>query len=137
MNPQTCLEARNELFLYTLAQPRPPFIHQLAVDAYSAQHLRENATPITKLFPLMGLFMVCEQGATGLEVQMAHKRKAGDVDRKNWPNPPIHPSPFLMNVGDVLRETEGLDRDRAIHKWVVSTWASYAYIHDIIRAFCS
>ncbi len=132
----SCIDAQFELCAYTLVQPRPPFIHQLAVDAYAVQHLEEGRSPISILFGLMGLFMVVEQGATGLEVQQAHQRKAKDPGRANWPKPTVQRHSFPMNVGHVLSAAPGPIRDHAIHRWVESTWQALPEAHEVIRHFC-
>ena len=128
----SCDEARDELFAITWTLPRPPFIHQLATDAYSAQHLRSEMSPVSKLFPLMGLYMASELGASGLEIQLAHMHKSTDFDRKNWPNLEVRPNSFQMNVGHVLQR----EPDEAIQEWVRLTWESFASVHKSVCQFC-
>ncbi|MBI1333470.1 MAG: hypothetical protein GC165_11395 [Armatimonadetes bacterium] len=130
----SCQEVFAELSFYTLAQPRPPFIHQLAVDAYAAQHLDDSMSPIQRLFGLMGLCLVCEHGATGYDVQMAHMAKSKDTKRADWPLLEVRHLSFPTNIGDVLAAD---DRDAAIRQWVETTWAAYEYAHPLIRQFCS
>ena len=132
-SPGSCLEARDALFFRTFELSRPPFVHQLAVDAYGAQHLTDASPKIAKLFTLMGLCMVTERDATGYEVQMAHMAKSKDRDRPDWPNLPIRPRRFVMNVGDVLN-TEPLEP--ALRSWVEATWEAFADVHAEVRAFC-
>ncbi len=132
----TCEDAIHELYSITLTLPRPPFVHQLAVDAYSAQHLGGQMSPVTKLFPLMGLFMVCEQGANGLDVQQAHMNKSKEADREDWPTIELLPVRFDLNVGHVLEAIED-NLESAIRDWVESTmYALRAHEHEI-RQFCS
>lgn len=67
-----CQAAFDRLAAWTLTQPRPPFIHQLAVHAYAAQHVTLPISRIGDLLALMSLYMVSEQVETGLEIQMDH-----------------------------------------------------------------
>jgi hypothetical protein len=104
------------------------------VDAYGAQHIHEAGSRIGQLFGLMGLCMVCEQGATGIEVQMAHTTKSQDPRRSDWPRIEAIPSRFTMNVGDVLCDD---DKEAAIRKWVACTWQDFVASHETIRRFLS
>ena len=44
----------SELGFYTLAHRDPAFIHQVAVDAYTAQSANEATKPIALVFALVG-----------------------------------------------------------------------------------
>ena len=66
----------NQLALYTLAHPDPRFIHQLVVDAYTAQNADDNTKPIALVFALIGLYLHIEKGYTGKQVQRAHMQLA-------------------------------------------------------------
>ena len=69
----TCQDLYDKLSFYTLNHPDPNFfIHQLVVDAYAAQHTKEGQKPIKTAFALIGLYLFCERGYTGKEVQNAH-----------------------------------------------------------------
>jgi hypothetical protein len=129
----TCLEAFRELSLYTLYQPVPPFIHQNAVDAYSAQHLHADMSVIQRIFGLMGLYLATEQDLNGYDIQLAHITKSKDPDRATWPLIEPQAIEFQTNVGDVLVAD---DKDAAIRRWVETTWRDWEAAHKVVRQFC-
>ena len=130
----TCLEAFRELSLYTLYQPVPPFIHQNAVDAYSAQHLHADMSVIQRIFGLMGLCLATEHGLNGYDIQLAHIAKSKDPDRSNWPLIEPQAIEFQTNVGGVLVADE---KDAAIRCWVETTWHDWESAHEVVRQFCA
>lgn len=59
----------NQLAFYTLSHPdKIFFIHQLVVDAYTAQHADAQTKPIAITFALAGLYLVVEKNYTGKQV---------------------------------------------------------------------
>jgi hypothetical protein len=130
----TCIEAFRELSLYTLYQPVPPFIHQNAVDAYSAQHLHADMSVIQRIFGLMGLCLATEYGLNGYDIQLAHIAKSKDPDRATWPLIEPQALEFQTNVGDVLVAD---DKDAAIRRWVETTWHDWESAHRVVRQFCT
>ncbi len=46
-----------ELAYYTLSHPDPAFIHQHAVDAFTAQNANAGSKPISITFALIGLYL--------------------------------------------------------------------------------
>lgn len=125
-----CLHAFHELCFWTMAQPRPPFIHQVAVDAYAAQHLSRSLTPIQQWFGLVGLCMVCERGATGLDVQCKHVELAARKGVLAWPLLPESPATFAVHVGHV---TGAEDKEAAIREWAEAVWAGWEPAHALVR----
>jgi len=67
-----CLGLYHELSVHTLSDRDPTFPHQLAVDAYAAQHAGTAPKAITTAFTLIGLYLVNERGFTGRQAQRAH-----------------------------------------------------------------
>lgn len=129
----SCREALNELMLWSLTQPRPPFIHQVVVDAYAVQHLnKKGLTPIQKIFALYGLCQVIENGLTGYEVQQEHIRISRKKVVIDWPELPDFQPSFALDVGDVL---SALDRVQATFDWAGDAWAAWAPAHEIVRNF--
>ena len=118
-----CQRLCHELSLYTLSHGDPFFIHQVAVDAYAAQHAGPASKPITIAFALVGLCLLLERGYTGKAVQRAHMRLAGRS--KRWPSfdPPAHRGG--VTVADVLRAAPGGERDTAIMRWAASVWMAW------------
>src|SRR4051812_2273690 len=95
-----CLALYHQLSVHTLSDRDPTFPHQLAVDAYAAQHAGPETKPITTAFALIGLYLVCERGFTGRQAQRAHMFLGRR--RQEWPrfDPPAERG--AVTVGDVL-----------------------------------
>jgi hypothetical protein len=135
-NPQVyasaeCQRLCHELSLYTLSHGDEFFIHQVAVDAYAAQHSGPASKPITVAFALIGLCLLLERDHTGKAVQRAHKRLA---DRsRQWPSfdPPAHRG--SVTVADVLRAEPGIERDSALMRWASSVWAAWEPGQQAVR----
>lgn len=128
-------ELFDELAGYTLAQPRPPFVHQLAIDAFTAQRADAATKPIAVVFALLGLYLHVEHGFTGLAVQQAHMKLARE--RKSWPRLPLPAQRGAIEVSDVLAVPAGPARDAVIHDWCVSVWQAWSesrlVIADLVR----
>ncbi len=122
----------NELTYYTLAHGDPRFIHQHAVDAYGAQHLRVGKSTIGGAFTLAGLYLVVEKGFTGRRVQLMHitmgKRS------KEWPRfmPPANLGP--ITVADVVAVDPGAARDERLLDWCRSVWTAWGDDQERVRA---
>jgi hypothetical protein len=119
-----CIGLYHELSVHTLSDRDPTFPHQLAVDAYAAQHAGPDTKPITTAFALIGLYLVCERGLTGYQAQRAHM--AIGRRRHEWPRlqPPARRGE--VNVADVLAAGDA-GRKAALHRWAASAWAAW---HD-------
>jgi hypothetical protein len=128
-NDKSALEMFHLLSYYTLSHPDPIFfIHQYAVDAFTAQYADENTKPITITFALIGLYLHLEKNFTGKEVQFAHMKLA--KHRKNWPNFKLPVNRGDLSIFDVIKVPEGSNRDEAIILWCVSVWESYHDCHQ-------
>jgi hypothetical protein len=135
-NPQVnasaeCQRLCHELSLYTLSHGDAFFIHQVAVDAYAAQHAGPASKPITVAFALVGLCLLLERGHTGKAVQRAHMRLA--ARSKRWPSfdPPAHRG--SVTVSDILRAAPGSERDTSIMRWATSVWTAWEQAHPAVR----
>lgn len=113
----------DELSCYTLAHPSPGFLHQLAVDAHTAQTATEASRTIAIFFALMGLYLVVEKGWTGRQVQLAHMRLA--PRKSQLPRPALPQNRGEITVADVLLASPGEARDRAVHAWCESVWKAF------------
>lgn len=136
-NPQVnasaeCQRLCHELSLYTLSHGDPFFIHQVAVDAYAAQHAGPASKPITVAFALIGLCLLLERDHTGKAVQRSHMRLA--ARSKRWPSfdPPEYRG--SMSVADVHRAVPGEARDTAIMRWASSVWTAWEQAHPAVRS---
>lgn len=128
---QECMVKFAELSGFTLSLNDPDFIHQLAVDAYGAQHSGGETKNITTAFALIGLFLFFERGFTGRQVQLAHLRIS--KIRKDWPrfDPPSHQYPLtVMNILDARSDKTKIE---ILRKWAFSVWKQWTAFHDFIK----
>jgi hypothetical protein len=125
-------EARDALWAYTWARGDAEFIHQLAVDAYGAQHADERTKPIGLTFALIGLYLAVEKGWSGKQVQRLHvllgRRKHA------WRMLALPEERGSVTVLDVVQTPEGVERDQAIHDWCESVWSAFADSRETIIA---
>ena len=127
-----CWQLYGELGAYTVTRGDNALIHQLAVDAYGAQHTGENVRPITVAFALIGVYFACEQGYSGRQVQHMHMLLA--QRSKTWPQfaPPPHAG--AMTVLDVVQARPGEERDAMLRQWGRSVWDAWSQDHDRVTS---
>jgi hypothetical protein len=125
-------ELYNQLAFYTLAHSDPSFIHQLVVDAYTAQTANETTKPIAVVFALIGLYLHLEKGYKGKQVQRAHMQLANRS--KTWPKLTLPTRRGSISVDDVLACDPGPSRDAMIERWCTSVWESFRDLRPIIAA---
>ncbi len=122
-----------ELSFYTLAHPDTEFfIHQLIVDAYTAQTATIDSKQISIVFALVGLYLFVERKFTGREIQKAHQQ----LSRFKKDFPPII-LPFErgnITISDVLKTKS--NKDEMIMKWSASVWSAYQCNTVVIKQFC-
>ncbi len=116
-----------ELAFYTLSKQDDFFIHQLVVDAYTAQTADENSKPISVIFALAGLYLCVEKKFTGREVQLFHIKMA--KNKKDWPEIILPEFCGDINIGQVLAVSPGTERDKMIHRWCASVWEAFEQNH--------
>jgi hypothetical protein len=126
-----CRALYHQLTAETLSDADPSFPHQLAVDAYAAQHPGASSKPITTAFALIGLHLVCERGFTGRQVQSAHMQLARR--RQEWPRFQSPARRGAVTVADVLA-AGGDKRNEALSRWVRSVWAAWESEHGRVAA---
>ena len=115
------IDLYHELSFYTLSHPDGElFLHQYAVDAFAAQHSRDNPKPITTAFALIGLYLFAVKGFTGRQVQRVHMQLG--KPKRSWPIFDAPSKNAKMSVGDVLKVEPGDARDHAIKEWARSVW---------------
>ena len=122
----------NQLALYTLAHPDPRFIHQLVVDAYTAQNADDKTKPIALVFALIGLYLHIEKGYTGKQVQRAHMQLANRT--KTWPKLPLPTERGDIRIEDVLAADPGTVRDAMIERWCAAVWNAFLASRPTIAA---
>ena len=127
-----CRDVCHELYYYTLQHPDPSFfIHQYVVDAYAAQHARENPKPITNAFALIGLYLCVEKNYSGRDVQKMHMLIA--KRKQTWPVFIQPAERVAITVRDVLDTPAGPERDRMIREWARAVWKSWKKDHSRIE----
>lgn len=116
---QACRDLYHTLSYYTLSLGDFYFIHQLAVDAYAAQHYGPRVKPIGITFALVGLYLVNERDYTGRQVQRVHMALA--KKSKVWPSFRAPKEKAALTVQDVVRVPDE-QKQEMIKKWHVSVW---------------
>lgn len=114
-----CYARDLELTARTLQFADPGFVHQLAVDAYAAQHVGPAVTPITVTFALVGLYLVNERGFTGRQVQRTHVALARQDG--GWPAVRAPTERAALTVADVLASRDDALAE-AIRQWSSAVW---------------
>lgn len=127
-----CWQLYGELSAYTVTRGDSAFIHQLAVDAYGAQHAGENVRPITIAFALIGLYLACERDYSGRQVQHMHMLLA--QRSKTWPRFASPPQARALTVLDVVEARPGEERDIMLRRWGESVWAAWGQEHERVRS---
>jgi hypothetical protein len=123
---KACRELMYQISYYTLSLRDNYFLHQLAVDAYAAQHQGNKTKPISTAFGLVGLYLVNEKNYTGREVQLSHIAIANKS--KVWPRF-LTPEKNWLTVKDVVEGPEN-DREILIKKWSKSVWDAWKIEHE-------
>ncbi len=116
---QACRDHYNTLSYYTISLGDFYFIHQIAVDAYGAQHHRDRVKPIGITFAFVGLYSVNERGYTGRHVQRVHMALA--KKSKVWPAFTAPKEKAALTVQNVVRVPDEQKQDM-IRKWHASVW---------------
>lgn len=129
-----CWQLNGELTVYTLTRGDRDgaFIHQLAVDAYAAQHASEHSKPFGTAFALIGLYFAFERGYTGRQVQHMHMLLARRT--KEWPRFAHQGHAGALTVADVMRAEPGDERDQALRRWGRAVWDAWAPDHARVES---
>lgn len=122
----------DELCAYTLTHGDPSFIHQHVLDAFAAQNASDASKPIVVTFALVGLFLQVEKGFTGREVQRVHTQLARK--KQDWPRFTLPADRGAITVLDVMKASEGAERDRAIHQWCAAIWKAFVMNRERVAA---
>lgn len=130
-----CRHLYGEVCAYTMTRGDSAFTHQLAVDAYGAQHAGESVRPITVAFALIGLYFACERGYSGRQVQHMHMLLA--QRSKTWPQfaPPLRAG--VVTVLDVVRARPGEERDTMLQRWGQSVWDAWDPEHERVTSLAA
>lgn len=124
------LAAYHELTARTLTLGDPEFVHQHAVDAWTAQHAGPESRPIGTFFALAGLYLALERGFTGRQVQEAHMRMSkGD---RTWPT---FVPPSRKGNATVIEAAAHDDLAEGLRRWIEAVWSAWTPEQPRVRAF--
>jgi len=122
-----------ELSFFTLSHSDSDyFIHQLIVDAFTAQTADKNTKKISLVFSLVGLYLLIEKNYTGKQIQQAHTVLSNFKDY--LPEIKLPENRGEITISDVLKSD--LNRDEMIKKWCSSVWEAYESSKEEIKRFC-
>lgn len=113
----------DELCAYTLNLGDPEFIHQHVVDAYAAQTATVEDKPIRLFFAVVGLYLHCEMGFTGREVQRAHVKLA--MTKQTWPTFDLPNERGRHDPAEIMKAMPGKARNILIDRWAETVWDTY------------
>ena len=88
--------------------------------------------PPTRAFSLLGLYLACEKGYSGREVQIAHMELGRW--RKQYSKPEGSPERAALTVIDVMNAAPGENRDRMVKRWARAVWDSWKPAQEWTRA---
>jgi hypothetical protein len=110
--------------------------HQLAVDAYGAQHAGGPTSRIYVAYSLVGLLLALERGWTGTMVRDFHGRM-GRPDA-SWPAFGRAPSAGEVTIADVVaagaRAGSADGHASLVERWARSVWAAWQEQHAEVAA---
>jgi hypothetical protein len=114
--------------------------HQLAVDAYAAQHAPRDGgsdvPPISVAYALVGLHLALDRRMAGLEVRAAHQRM-GKPDA-SWPRLPAPARTGTVTVFDVAAAGAMVGsvagHAKAVRAWAADVWQAWAAQHAAVAA---
>ena len=131
-----CYQKYSELSSYTIGKQDIHFIHQHAIDAYSAQHVGNGMKNITVAFSLIGLYFAVEKKYNGRQVQRIHTLLSRQ--RHTWevltaPEKAI----YSLTIDDVLEKGPGDARDKMLREWMMDVWEGWEHQHEWVKNTCS
>lgn len=114
----------------TLIAGSGDFIHQVALDAYVAQHCPGDARRAL-VYSLAGLYLVVEQGRTGRQVQQVHQALA----MTRHPLLAMEPvdAHAAGTAADVLLQISHDGLVASVNGWAARVWHAYAAHHQEIE----
>ena len=122
-----------ELSFYTLSHSDSDYyIHQLIVDAFTAQTADKDSKKISLVFSLIGLYLLVEKNYTGKQIQQAHTVLSNYKDY--LPEIKLPENRGEITISEVLKDE--LNRDEMIKKWCYSVWNAYKSSKEEIEHFC-
>jgi hypothetical protein len=126
-----CYNEYSELSFYTMSKQDINFVHQHAIDTYSAQHAGNDMKNITIAFSLIGLYYAVEHGFTGKQVQRVHMLLS--KQKYNWTALQLPNKPYSLTVSDVLKQKAGESRDGMLRKWMYDVWGCWEHQRNWVK----
>jgi hypothetical protein len=112
-------------------QARLGRFHQLAVDAYGAQHPGVDGRAIRVAYSLVGLYLALERGWDGVGVRGAHQAMGRPAE--SWPDFQAPPSRGAVTVLDVAKRGARIGSVEghvdAMNLWARSVWEAWTQHH--------
>lgn len=108
-------------------------VHQLAVDAYAAQHAGGNHGYKSAVVHLAGLHLVLERGEPPTSLAPLLQRLAGALE--TWPHLPPPDVNCPVTVQNVVAAKSPEDHANQVWQWADSVWRSWVSHHEFIREF--
>jgi hypothetical protein len=121
-----CFEKFNDIAVYNFFKNDKNYIHQVAVDAYVAQHSGTPTTNKATVLALIGLYLYVVREYKGNKIQIEQMRIA--KLQNDWPRFEVHTNINEITVLDVLNESAvGDKREEMIKKWAKYVWDCWSH----------
>jgi hypothetical protein len=110
--------------------------HQLAVDAYGAQHSDPEGQGIRIAYSLVGLYLALERGMNGLQVRKIHQSMGKpQPDWPRFPRPPSLGAVTILHVAKRGVQANSVEAHaQAVQEWAGSVWSAWSAQHDAVAA---
>ena len=125
-------ELFHELSFYTLSHASANFIHQHAVDVFTAQKANQETKLIAIYYALVGLYLYIEKGYTGKQVQNMHLKLSQGSKTFEPFDLPVEKGD--ITIVDVIQVEPGLKRDAMIKSWCEDVWSAYKHERPRVAA---
>lgn len=130
-----CWSLYGELLARSYADADYRRVHQLVVDAYTAEHAGLTGRRDVQLVGLclMTLCLFVEDGVDPAEGPALHQRMMATRPDFSWLAPPHRYD--LLTVADVLTAQDAAQHQRLVREWARQVWEAWAEHHATIRAW--
>jgi hypothetical protein len=130
-----CWAMYGQVLARSYTDPRYRVVHQMVVDAYTAQHAggtsRRRVQEVALC--LMTLCRVIENGVDPAQGPALHKRMVAHRPDFTWLEPPREQAP--MTVADILTAHDAEVYCQRVREWGHQVWQVWASHHATIRAW--
>ena len=130
-----CWAVYGQVLARSYTDPAYRAVHQIAVDAYTAQHAGGTSRREVQAVALclMTLCLFVEDGVDPAMGPALHKRMVAHRPEFSWLAPPRQN--HLMTVGDVLTASDADQHCRLVREWGRQVWQAWAPHHATVRAY--